>query len=145
MYLLIAFLLILFEQIAHGLETAGHKTLAGMVFFVFLASVYLMIFAWVTGKKFPFKIKYIPLWQIIIGVVLVRFGIGDLIWNISAGQSIFYIGNTKVYDFIMGWLVNDMKMQLNLIWFAKAIALFWGVAWLLGWKDGIVRLFKKDK
>jgi hypothetical protein len=104
-----------------------------------------MIFAWVTGKKFPFKIKYIPLWQIIIGVVLVRFGIGDLIWNISAGQSIFYIGNTKVYDFIMGWLVNDMKMQLNLIWFAKAIALFWGVAWLLGWKDGIVRLFKKDK
>ena len=76
--------------------------------------------------------------KLIVGFVLLRFAVFDPMFNISAGLNINYIGGRKLYDRVLKWIAT--KWGMGGIWFARAIALFWGIAWLLdydGWRAGI--------
>jgi hypothetical protein len=129
MNLLLALFLIIFEAVYEGIKTAGYHVASEIVEFVYLAGITFGLFAWINSVK---AFDYKPLVKILIGYVLLRFAIFDIIWNISAGREWYYYGVTKFYDKIMmalgswGWMV-------------KAIAGVWGISWLLGWQDGIKR------
>lgn len=130
MNLLLALFLIVTEAVFEGLKTGGHHIASEMIEAVYLACITFGLFAWINSVK-PFEYK--PILKILIGYVLLRFALFDIIWNISAGQDWFYYGITKAYDIFMsklgGWG-----------WFIKIISGIWGVAWLLGWQDGIKRI-----
>jgi len=127
MNLILALFLIIFEAIFEGLKTGGHHIASEMVEAVYLACVTFGLFAWINSVK---SFEYKPILRILIGYVLLRFALFDLVWNIAAGQDWFYYGITKAYDIFMaklgGWG-----------WFLKVVAGIWGVAWLMGWQDGI--------
>lgn len=116
LYLGVALFLIVFEAVPEGLALAGHKTVAGIIEFVFLAGITLTVFAYFT-QKYPmrkicyYKINIIPsmtksYWYYVIGYVLLRFTLFDIIHNLAAGLPVFYIGITKWFDAIMSQLAS---------------------------------------
>lgn len=127
MNLLLALFLIIFEAVFEGLKTSGFHITSEVVELVYLVVVTLVSFGWLN------KVSYLheeprteSFFKVIIGYVLVRFALFDMIWNISAGQDLFYYGTTKLYDKIM--------TQLGAFTFIlKFTALIWGVAWLTKW------------
>jgi len=127
MNLILALFLIIVEAVFEGLKISGHHIASELVEMVYLVCITFGLFAWINSVK---SFEYKPILKILIGYVLLRFALFDLAWNISAGQEWFYYGITKAYDIFMsklgGWG-----------WFLKIIAGIWGVAWLLGWQDGI--------
>ena len=131
MYILAALFLIVFEMASEGLVSSGHKEIAGVIEFVYLAGVTLSVFAVVTGRSLMRYQREFT--KILIGYVLLRFAIADLIWNISAGQSWLYIGNTKWYDQIWGWFFQTTNVSLELLVTFKVMALLAGIS-LLTWK-----------
>jgi len=63
----------------------------------------------------------------------------DVIYSLARGNTgIFYIGNTKLYERALVWLIDKGKVSYSLIIFVKFIALVWGISWLMGWQHGIV-------
>ena len=127
--IIIALFLIVFEAIYEGLAIKGKNLVSEVVEFVYRAVLTLVLFAWVTGIKSIINadVQFI---RIIIGYVLLRFSIFDVIWNLAAGQPINFVGNTKLFDKFLQEIRNLWGM--NPIWLTRAIALFWGAAWLLG-------------
>lgn len=127
MNLILALFLIIVEAVFEGLKISGHHIASELVEMVYLAVVTFGLFAWINSVK---SFEYKPILKILIGYILLRFALFDLIWNISAGQEWNYYGITKLYDIFMaklgGWG-----------WFLKIISGIWGVAWLMGWQDGI--------
>lgn len=127
MNLLLALFLIIFEAVFEGLKTGGHHIASELVEAVYLGGVTFGLFAWINGVK---SFEYKPILKVLIGYILLRFALFDLVWNLSAGQEWNYYGITKLYDIFMaklgGWG-----------WFLKIISGIWGVAWLMGWQDGI--------
>lgn len=128
--LLLALFLIIFEAVFEGLKIADYHIASEIVEAIFLCGITFGLFAWINNVK---AFSYQPIVKILIGYVLLRFGIFDVIWNIAAGQDWNYYGITKLYDKIMTALGSWG-------WMMKAIAAFWGVAWLMGWENGIKRL-----
>ena len=125
MNLLLA-LFLLIEAIFEGLRTGGHYLASEIVEVVYLAGITYMAFTWL-NKLFIFKVPDIASFvKVLIGYLLLRFALFDVIWNISAGQDLFYYGTTKLYDRIMTSLGS-----WGIMW--KCIALVWGVAWLTKW------------
>lgn len=125
MNLLLALFLIIFEAVFEGLKIAGYHVASEIVEAVYLSGITLGLFAWINGQK---KFDYKPVIKILIGYVLLRFCLFDLICNISAGQDWNYYGFTKLYDRVM--------LELGGFgWMIKAIAGFWGIAWLIGYKQ----------
>ena len=135
MNLLLAILLLL-EAVWEGLRTGGHLLAAEIVEFVYLAGVTIGLFAWLNWRQINSFFDRGKLIKVIIGYILLRFALFDIIWNISAGQDLFYYGTTKLYDRIMTSLGS-----WGIMW--KCIALVWGVAWLLGWENGIGKFIRK--
>lgn len=136
MNLLLGFLLIVLEGVFEGLKTTGLHHASEIVEAVYLAGVTLMGFAWL-NKKYIFKeIRTDRFIIILIGYFLLRFALFDSIWNIAAGQDFFFYGSTKLYDQVMTKLGTFG-------WMLKGIAGFWGIAWLMGWRNGIARSVKK--
>lgn len=133
MNLLLAFLLIVLESTFEGLKIAGYHVASEMVEFVYLTGVTLMAIGWLNRKYIFKEIKADRFIVIIIGFFLLRFALFDTAWNIAAGQSWDYYGGTKLYDRVM--------VQLGAWgWMLKGIAGLWGIAWLLGWRNGIKNL-----
>jgi len=130
MNLILALFLIIVEAVFEGLKTGGHHIASELVEMVYLSGVTFGLFAWLNWKQINSFFERKSMIRILIGYVLLRFALFDLVWNISAGQDLFYYGITKAYDIFMaklgGWG-----------WFLKVVAGIWGVAWLLGWEDGI--------
>lgn len=124
MNLLLALFLIVFEACFEGLRARGCLIASELVELVYLAGVSLMTIAWL-NKKYVFKeVKEDRFMFVVIGFFLLRFGLFDSAWNIAAGQSWDYYGNTKLYDRIM--------IQLGSWgWMLKTIAGVWGIAWLM--------------
>lgn len=135
-YLLIALFLIIFEAVPEGLALGGHKTIAGIMEAVYRAGITLTVFAYitVTYPNKPYTRRYLTFdlnyWYIVIGYVLLRFALFDIIHNISAGIPVFFIGSTKLFDIVMSKLATWG-------WFLRIIAFVWGVAWLMQWWGGI--------
>ena len=139
LYLGIALFLIVFEAVPEGLALGGHKMIAGIIEFVYLAGVTLTVFAYFT-KSYPlskwqyyrgYKTLYDmderafpPFWQYIIGYLLLRIAIFDIIFNLSAGLDPFYIVSTKLFDIIASELGSWG-------WFMRFVLGLTGLAWIL--------------
>lgn len=133
MNLLLAIFLIITEAVFEGLKIAGYYVPSELIEFVYLTGITLTAFAWL-NKKYIFKeIRADRFIIILTGYFLLRFSLFDSIWNIAAGQDWDYYGGTKLYDRLMiqlgGWG-----------WMLKGIAGIWGIAWLMGWRNGIKKL-----
>lgn len=135
MNLLLAFLLIVLEATFEGLKTAGYYVASEMVELVYLTGVTLMAIGWLNQKYIFKNVRADRFMFVVIGFFLLRFSLFDSIWNIAAGQDFFYYGSTKLYDQVM--------IQLGTFgWMLKGIAGLWGIAWLMGWREGIVKFFR---
>jgi len=126
MNLLLALFLIIFEAVFEGLKTQGLHIASEMVEFTYLSVVTLMVLAFL-NRKYVFKEPNLYSFiKILIGYLLLRFALFDSVWNIAAGQDIFYYGTTKLYDKIM--------TQLGaFVFILKFTSLVWGIAWLTKW------------
>lgn len=138
MNILLALFLIIFEAVFEGLKIGGNHVASEIVEFIYLVVISLTAFAWL-NKKYIFKdVKADKFIVIVIGFFLLRFGLFDSIWNIAAGQEWNFYGSTKWYDQFMTKLGSWG-------WMMKAIATFWGIAWLIGWREGINKFRKINK
>lgn len=130
MNLILALFLIIVEAVFEGLKISGHHIASELVEMAYLAVVTFGLFAWMNWTQINSFYERLSIVRVLIGYVLLRFALFDLVWNIAAGQDWFYYGITKAYDIFMaklgGWG-----------WFLKIVAGIWGVAWLMGWQDGI--------
>ena len=136
MNLLLALFLLL-EAVFEGLRTGGHYLASELVEVVYLAGITYVAFAWLNWQqKTSFYDRAGSFVKVLIGYLLLRFALFDVIWNISAGQDLFYYGTTKLYDRIM--------IELGGVgWLMKGVAGFWGLCWLLGFENGIGKLIKR--
>lgn len=138
LYLGIALFLIVFEAVPEGLALAGHKTIAGVIEFVFLAGVTLTVFAYFTqsysGER-KYHIQYSNFlarvfysqnnfWWYVAGYVLLRLALFDIVHNVSAGLPVLYLGDTKLFDIVMTKLASWG-------WFMRFIGGIIGITWLL--------------
>jgi len=129
---LLALFLIIFEALHEGLKVAGYYMASEIVEFIYLVGVSLMAFAWL-NKKYIFKNANADRFIIVvIGFFLLRFALFDSVWNLAAGQDWDYYGRTKWYD-------RMMTVLGSWGWMLKAIAGVWGISWLMGWRNGIIK------
>lgn len=133
-YLFVALFLIVFEAVSEGLALGGHKMLAGIIEAVKLVGVVFVIYAFFAGFRYTHTglhtvAEYLFL---VAGYFLLRFGIFDIIFNISAGQEVFFRGTTKLYDIIMERLGNWG-------WFIQLCCVLPGIAFLMEWRHGILK------
>lgn len=139
LYLGIALFLIVFEAVPEGLSLGGHKTVAGVIEFIFLAGVTLTVFAYFTHKynqrgiywdhRNPVimlqQISTLKYLRIVAGYIFLRLILFDIIHNISAGLPVFYLGNTKLFDILMtplgswGWFVRFICGIIGITWLLK--------------------------
>lgn len=139
LYLGIALFLIVFEAVPEGLALAGHKTIAGMIEFIFLAGITFFTFGYFTGQYLLNRTIYwdhnrvvmktqwraYKFWYIIAGYILLRLALFDIIHNISAGLPILYIGTTKLFDIFIvklaswGWFMRFIGGIIGLTWLLK--------------------------
>jgi hypothetical protein len=133
--LLIATLLLLLEGAYEGLKLKDHHYISEAIEDIFLFGVYFVTFGWNNGilPQHPRNPEFI---FIFLGVVLYRYSIFDLIHNLFAGQPITFVGKTKIYDLGIGKLSG--MWNGHLLAMTKLIALLWGVAWIMGWRLGIL-------
>lgn len=133
MYLAAALFLILTESVSEALADNGKKTIAGIIEFIKLAMVTLIVFAWLdlTYPKWMWwhEVNY---WQVVVGYVLVRFAIFDLVYNLIVRYPLFYIGTTKLSDKLLRkfFTVTHLPSEHMLFMF-KLMALAVGLTWLL--------------
>lgn len=133
--LITALLFIAFEAIGEGLILRHSRAISEVIFdwWVQILIALLLFTAWLLIAV-KMNVDYSVI-KLVVGFVLLRFAVFDPILNISAGLNINYIGKTKLYDRVLNWIAT--KWGMGGIWFPRAIALFWGCAWLLdfdGWR-----------
>jgi hypothetical protein len=130
--LLAALFLIVFEAVPEGLALRGYHTIAGIIEFIYLAVITFSIYAWITGEiKIPWK-HTAPFLYILLGYVLLRFALFDIIHNMSAGIPIFFIGTTKWYDQIWQWFFSWTHFPaVHFLWLTKLIAMLIGGTFLM--------------
>lgn len=136
-YLLVALFLIVLEAVPEGLALGGHKMIAGIIEAVKLVGIAVVIYAFFAGFSYTHAnmhtvVEYLFL---LAGYFLLRFGIFDIIFNISAGQELFFRGTTKLYDIIMGRLGTWG-------WFIQGCCVLPGIVFLMEWRHGIVKKFE---
>lgn len=130
MNLLIALFLIVFEATFEGFKLRKWHIASEMVEFIYLACITFIIFGWYNGYFAPTATNP-EFWFILFGYVLFRFAIFDIVFNLAANQSIFYIGKTKLFD----------KLLVKLgafVFIVKLLAFAIGLSWLCGWRYGIL-------
>jgi len=137
MNLIAVLFLIVLEASFEGIKDGGNKQLSGIIEFIYRAVITLIILAWIRGLLI-FNADVDTYLIMIIGYLLLRFSLFDLIRNKFAGEKWWYIGTTKLFDKIQRWFFNKTKIDYVTFYrFVKPILFFWGAAWLLGWRDGI--------
>ena len=122
MILIYAILFILFEAVIEALLKKRYPSswiFKGWVQWIIAIALFILWFALVYSSD-------VEVWKLIVGIILVRFALFDLIWNITFGVSIWYYGTTKLYDRIMFALGSWG-------WFMKGISGIVGICFLMGW------------
>jgi len=128
--LLAALFLIVTESFYEGFKMRGKRTISARIEFLYLAVVSVVFFAFLLGIQTPFVYHFVPLWNVIIGYVFLRFAIFNLILNTVAGLKLSFVGTTKDTDKIMQWLMSK-GVPRSFIAFSQFIAFLWGVSWLI--------------
>lgn len=130
MILLAAIFLIVFEAIPEALALRGHKTAAGILEGFYRAVITTIVFAWLMGLCFShygYSVYYT-----IGGYLLLRFALFDIIYNLTAGLPIFYIGCTKLSDKLWQKFFNWTHFPVGAFFgMLKFICTAIGVVWLL--------------
>ncbi len=119
--------LILFEAIYEGLKSRGLHIASEWIEVFYLAFVTVIVIMWALGITL-IGLRSVPFLKALAGYLLLRFAIFDFIWNIAAGQKIFYIGQTKSYDLFVKWFTTRWGSH---IWFVRIVALITGLGLLL--------------
>ena len=101
MNLILALFMIAAEACFEGLRTGGHYLASEIAEVAYLLGITLMAFAWINKKNIHIDVRLYSFLKILIGYVFLRFALFDIIWNISAGQDLFFYGTTKLYDRVM--------------------------------------------
>jgi len=127
MNLLLALFLILTEALYEGFKIRQKHILSATIEFIHRMIIILIAFAWVNGITFQYEV--LPFTRVIIGFIFLRFGIFDVILNLSAGLKLYYIGSTKLFDKGLQWVISMWGMSP--IWLLRFIATFWGISWLI--------------
>ena len=130
MNLLIALFLIVFEALYEGFKLRKWHIISEIIEFIYLACITFVIFGWYNGY-FAATATNPDFWFVLFGYVLLRFAIFDLIFNLSAGLSVFYIGKTKLFDKLLSKLGAWVFVP-------KLIAFGIGLSWVCGWRYGIL-------
>lgn len=131
MIFLIVLFLITAEAISDAFYDNGSKTLSGVFEFILKAVMTLVVLLWIYGIDSVF-VYDLPLWQLIGGYVLLRFALFDAVYNLVRGLRIFYIGNSKIYDKLLGWFFRWSGIHsVHFLAMFKFIALLISVTWLL--------------
>lgn len=131
MNIVAALFLIIFEAVYEGLRDRGKKTIAGVIEFIYLSVITLIVYAWLSGYLI-FHVNN-PLFILTIGgYVLVRYALFDPVYNKCRGNDLWYIGNTKIYDKLLGWFFRWTKFpKEDFLPWTRLIALAIGIVWLL--------------
>lgn len=124
MILLYALIVIFAEALTEGF--LKRYSIADWLFDIFIQWVLaIFLFGIYFILAYNFNGYFLEVWKIIVGMILVRFALFDVIWNIANGQRWNYYGTTKLYDRIMTKLGSFG-------WMAKGILGFVGICMLLG-------------
>lgn len=129
MNLVLAILLIILEAIYEGLKCRNKHITSEIIELVFLCVLISFSFFWLNEVRFPYVVEYMPLWKVLGGYVLLRLALFDLIFNISAGVKLTYIGTTKLYDKILQKIVQ--MGGVGTLFFIRFILLVIALAWFL--------------
>ena len=133
MLLLLALLLIGLEATYEALKDTDRIRQSYRYEFAYRVLV-AVIFAGITQLSF-ISVREHGFVILLVGYLLLRFAILDPIYNaVHKDLPLDYIGNTKWWDKFL----RRLNLHPSLVLFARAIALLWGAAWLLGWKNGII-------
>lgn len=124
MILLYALIFILTEAVAEALLKRYYPNLFIFKWWVQWIIAIVLFLIWFV-IAYNFDGYYVETWKLIIGMILVRFALFDVIWNITSGMPIGYYGTTKLYDRIMFKLGSWG-------WFMKFVCGIVGIVFLLG-------------
>lgn len=140
MNLLFALFLIILKAAADGLALNDMKTVAGVIESLWFAGIVLGLYAWTNGiKRFDVTGRYI---KVLIGFVLLRFALFDIVLNRCAGLDWNFIGSTKLYDQFWQWFFDWTNFSVgHTFLMLKGIALLIGITLLMSWENG----FKRSK
>jgi hypothetical protein len=113
-----------------GLRDRGKKTLAGIIEFIYRAVITIAIFLWI---KVMFYISHDGnLYVLLAGYVLLRYALFDYIYNLCAGQTLFFTGTTKLFDKFWNWFFRVTKFPKDHFFFmTKLIAFLIGITFLI--------------
>lgn len=141
--LAIILFLTIFEALHEGIALRGKNegdsklgTAAGVVEMFKLTGLALILpfLMWTDHYEYYFNsYRHFFLWFLpsyIIGWISLRYGIFDVIHNLSAGIDWKYIGKTKLYDKFLRWLTKKQPPFHFHLW-TRAILLVLGVALLI--------------
>lgn len=137
MNLLLALSLIGFEIAFEGLKIRKHHVASGIIEFVYRALITLIVFAWFMGYSLIPMAHHDTYLVTILGYLFLRFGMFDPVFNLVIGESINFVGSTKLWDRVIWWLCDRLRIPANYFIFIRIIFLCIGVAFLLGWRNGI--------
>ena len=130
MILLITLFLIITEAVYEGLSDRGLKPLAGVLEFIYKAFITLSIFAWLC--RIDIYYTSISYWYIIGGYLLLRFALFDYTYNLVVGNPLFYLGDTKYYDKLLGGFFRWSGIPPeHFLFMFRLIAICIGVSWLV--------------
>lgn len=135
MNLLIALFLIVFEASYEGFKLRKWHITSEIIEFIYLIFITFVIFGWYNGYfvEMPTNPDF---WFVLVGYILFRYAIFDFIFNLASGNSLFYIGNTKLFDKLLGKLSEKTAGWFVVI--SKLIAFGIGLSWICGWRYGIL-------
>ena len=112
MYMLIILCLTALEAIYEGLYDKGIKALSGVIELIYKVILYASLILMIQNINLFNSINKPGILEMVIGFLFVRFALFDMIYNITRGNPLFYLGTTKLYDRILsktgswGWFVK---------------------------------------
>jgi hypothetical protein len=131
MVIILAIFLILFESAYEGFKTRSLDVLSEFIEGFYRLVVTSFAFLWLCDIAVPIVIDHVPVIKVLIGYILLRFAIFDVLWNLCAGMSLNYIGNTKLYDKFLQKIRS--LWGIGTIWFVRFVALCVSLAFLLNY------------
>ena len=132
MNLIIAFFLIAFEAMPEGLSDRGDKLIAGILESVYRLFVVLALFFTPFIVSMAEYWSWRHYWLVLLGYFLLRYALFDYIYNLSSGNSLFYIGKTKLSDRALRWFFKVSRIpEAHFLFMTKLITLPIAIVWLL--------------
>ena len=125
MILLFTILFNALEAVHEALYDNGKKLLSGIIEAVLKAMVVSIALAWFAGIHL-FDLDYIPYWKLLTGFVFVRFLMFDVIYNVTRGLPLLFMGSTKLFDRILS------KVPASFLAFVRVVLGIIGICFLIG-------------